>query len=80
MLVASGAVAILVEQGRLRRETSERRGDGVELDLFDLEAAAILMNHVIGPEEPERKVLRRRRLSARIQPLGQAGDGSRTWT
>jgi hypothetical protein len=41
----------------LRREPSKRRGNGVELDLFNLEVVAILMDHVIRPEKTEREVL-----------------------
>lgn len=49
--------SILVKQGSLRRKPSERGGNGVELDLFNLEIVAILMDHVVRPEKTERKVL-----------------------
>jgi hypothetical protein len=47
-----------VKQGGLCRKTAKRRGNGVEFDLLDLEVVAVLVNHVVGPEETKGKILR----------------------
>lgn len=54
---ADPEVYSLMQQRRLCRETAKGRSNGVELDLLDLEIVAILVDHVVGSEQTECKVL-----------------------
>lgn len=49
---------VLVEERRLRGETSKGRSDGVEFDLLDLKAPVVAVDHVIGSEKAEGQALR----------------------
>jgi hypothetical protein len=76
LVVRSGV--LLVEQGSLGGETAKGGSDRVELDLLDLEVVAVLVDHVVGPEEAQGQVLFCER--SVTNDMHDVGGKSYTWT
>lgn len=58
-----GVWDVLVQGRGLGGETAEGGGDGVELDLLDLETVIVVVDHVVGSEQAEGEVLGREGLA-----------------